>query len=1226
MHSKPFAVRARPGPPLLGPKPYRKGSGTTWRPQESPSSSTPGQTPLEGKQELSQIEKISALRGEKEETPRKSPKSPQIVRFGSAEVFGLEPSDSCDEDEEEALGINKSESRRKLSFADDRESSATTEHWTKSLPGLSTAQAVRDCEEYTDWANEVLSQNNLPLISDLRTSIGDGYTLPTILEIIGGVSLSCVKTNPASKEERVSNILHCLKFLCKRGVDITGIQPAEIEDGNLKAVLTLVGNIRQHFKKTYLPEQNGCAHSVTDSPIVISKPPPAVRPVMPGAMKLPGAVPTPFVPQGSRNNLAESGGKMSSHQDDHILPGVLGMEVNNLDINRQHHHIISTTEIGMNGVAQHGVDERKQHLANNSKMPGGSNRGMVIRHPNARSTTPGVREGGPPSVTQRAWTGSPRPQPNHVNGKAMSPSVEDRLKNLLGSNSSHSGSQDNIPSKPSDRVQGSRAEVIISRPPSAVAFRKPGPSRATSQNLPGLAGGASQENSPYPPRRTPNDFGSRGVNNHTPDLAYKNQSPAKSGGFNDLRDACHKLYGPQAQVPSSYGGAGGTSLQRGDQLRNSYGQQNFSRSRSSDAQQHSVTFAQVPAQMSSRPVSAPAPAHMQAYFQAQDRRQSQGQGHGQSQSQEHLDGQGHSYTSHHRESPMGQSSSTQGHLDESSSSQQSRLSQEQTLSKNLQIQTSTDNNYGKVSHSSHSSLSQPSPSSLGSPNYAIGPASKYPDNPGSRPSSARKPSAYTPQSPSNRQNRPKLPLPHQRHESGNRSDYRQSSDNLAGDRKNTTTGFERKQLNEELTASARALSKDRVNTSYNFDELHDRSHDQSHDMSLDFQNHSIFDYEPVSRSESTGSVTPPLPPLSPTNTPPDSAGEEVNSNLPRSISATNVSSAVVDGADDKVNAKRKPRRTSELNFGTERQTRQRKGKKGFKMKGANLHDVRESGTDTESNLSFDIDDTILTVESHDTEHHPAGDLLSSREVITLRNQLHDLETKYNSLQNKVTTDRPVGHPLHAHLSGKGTSLGPPPIGRQRRWSIGSSDTSSFRREAKYKPGKQTHHKHHSKEFKNINKRFQRLESHVVTLARSVAHLSSELRTHNTMVNDLEAVKRELRELRDNPSHPFPNMIDRTFAEQEKFRDWVPSLTNPKRVNKLTKFFGTEPPLLELFLKKLGYEKYAPNFQSEHIGMIELPYMTEDRLEKIGVPMGPRIRILQEAQCCFRHENINVYLV
>lgn len=37
----------------------------------------------------------------------------------------------------------------------------------------------------------------------------------------------------------------------------------------------------------------------------------------------------------------------------------------------------------------------------------------------------------------------------------------------------------------------------------------------------------------------------------------------------------------------------------------------------------------------------------------------------------------------------------------------------------------------------------------------------------------------------------------------------------------------------------------------------------------------------------------------------------------------------------------------------------------------------------------------------------------------------------------------------------------------------------------------------------INKRFQRLESHVVTLARSVAHLSSEMRTQHLMIQVCE---------------------------------------------------------------------------------------------------------------------------
>ena len=56
------------------------------------------------------------------------------------------------------------------------------------------------------------------------------------------------------------------------------------------------------------------------------------------------------------------------------------------------------------------------------------------------------------------------------------------------------------------------------------------------------------------------------------------------------------------------------------------------------------------------------------------------------------------------------------------------------------------------------------------------------------------------------------------------------------------------------------------------------------------------------------------------------------------------------------------------------------------------------------------------------------------------------------------------------------------------------------------------------------------------------------------------------------------------------------------------------------------QQYLANFQSESISILELPYMNEDRLEKIGIPMGPRQRILQEAQMCFRQENFNIYIV
>lgn len=43
------------------------------------------------------------------------------------------------------------------------------------------------------------------------------------------------------------------------------------------------------------------------------------------------------------------------------------------------------------------------------------------------------------------------------------------------------------------------------------------------------------------------------------------------------------------------------------------------------------------------------------------------------------------------------------------------------------------------------------------------------------------------------------------------------------------------------------------------------------------------------------------------------------------------------------------------------------------------------------------------------------------------------------------------------------------------------------------------------------------------------------------------------------------------------------------------------------------QKYANLFESERVGMIELPYLGEERLQKLGIPLGPRLRILQEAQ-------------
>lgn len=43
------------------------------------------------------------------------------------------------------------------------------------------------------------------------------------------------------------------------------------------------------------------------------------------------------------------------------------------------------------------------------------------------------------------------------------------------------------------------------------------------------------------------------------------------------------------------------------------------------------------------------------------------------------------------------------------------------------------------------------------------------------------------------------------------------------------------------------------------------------------------------------------------------------------------------------------------------------------------------------------------------------------------------------------------------------------------------------------------------------------------------------------------------------------------------------------------------------------QKYLKNFESEKIGLAELVHLSEEQLTKLGIPMGPRIRIMQECK-------------
>merc|ERR1711874_126966 len=71
--------------------------------------------------------------------------------------------------------------------------------------------------------------------------------------------------------------------------------------------------------------------------------------------------------------------------------------------------------------------------------------------------------------------------------------------------------------------------------------------------------------------------------------------------------------------------------------------------------------------------------------------------------------------------------------------------------------------------------------------------------------------------------------------------------------------------------------------------------------------------------------------------------------------------------------------------------------------------------------------------------------------------------------------------------------------------------------------------------KNYNKRFQRLESHVVTLARSVAHLSSEMRTQHLIVQEIENLRGEIQQVKGRGGNAHTNSLPRGgVLEPEEF--------------------------------------------------------------------------------------------
>lgn len=347
-------------------------------------------------------------------------------------------------------------------------------------------------------------------------------------------------------------------------------------------------------------------------------------------------------------------------------------------------------------------------------------------------------------------------------------------------------------------------------------------------------------------------------------------------------------------------------------------------------------------------------------------------------------------------------------------------------------------------------------------------------------------------------------------------------------------------------------------------------------------------------SESISSMTPPLPPLSP--------GEQSSPIMSRHNSTThNQNRQQYDN-----NSNTDSVQTEVLNKWYPSSNQKHKGHRKVMQNSMIIKQRQNFGLDT-------TDITSTTTRSMDLEsildiHSESDGDLSSYGAQTIRKQLEGLEGMYTEVLKLLGVKKNV---LRYQPSD-------PRFSKRRYGSVSSLQTSSV--SSRPIRDKRRSHEDRKKvrDIKSINKRFQRLESHVVTLARSVAHLSSEMRTQHLMIQEMENIRTELSTLRTHTN--MLNIRSQSATRSAPNLRQLPTLANPTRVKKLTNFFGDEPPLLRLFLRNMGYEKYATSFEKESIGMIELPYMSEERLQKMGIPLGPRLRIMEEAQISVFKDN------
>ncbi|KAJ8308473.1 hypothetical protein KUTeg_013347 [Tegillarca granosa] len=379
--------------------------------------------------------------------------------------------------------------------------------------------------------------------------------------LIGNVRVESVNSEITCKSDRVENLDKCLDKLKSVGVDTAGIDAEDLADGNLKSTLLLVGNIRQHFDKSTTSSGNEGSHrnqAESDQHLT--------RDInMPGAITVPGGSSrdSHFV---NKDGVGTSyTARRIPYSAEDILPGTLGIskddKMSTVKTSAPVGSLVSMTELSTNGVSQYGVEERRQQIT----LP--TSRGQhLVRTQNMRPAVPSPK---PPVTTTNAWSNE---KPMSQNIHRATPSIEERLKSLINSppssavddeppvkpqytdgellhvprpqsrngpeidhripnnsvpysskqgpsfigQSPQHGSHGNVyvPSKPTDRWQGSRAEAILDRSYDKTAYRY-----------------------------VPGGHDNQGFDNNDMENRDRINQPLNSTGDSELRNAWNRLYG-----------------------------------------------------------------------------------------------------------------------------------------------------------------------------------------------------------------------------------------------------------------------------------------------------------------------------------------------------------------------------------------------------------------------------------------------------------------------------------------------------------------------------------------------------------------------------------------------------------------------------------------------------------------------------------------------------------